>query len=73
LNEFGYFAAADPDAPLQSSRPGIFLAGACSGPTDIQGSRKEAMAVAGLVAEKSGEESRRRVRKRVLREAAVAP
>ena len=52
LNEFGYFAATGPDAPLEASRPGVFLAGACGGPTDIQGSRKQAMAVAGLLAQR---------------------
>ena len=52
LNEFGYFAAAGPDASLEASRPGVFLAGACGGPTDIQGSRKQGMAVAGLVAQR---------------------
>jgi heterodisulfide reductase subunit A2 len=50
LNEFGYFAGASPEAPLEASRPGVFLAGACGGPSDIQSSRKQALAVAGLVA-----------------------
>ena len=50
LNEFGFFAGAGPDALLTTSRPGVFLAGACSGPADIQGSRRQAMAVAGLLA-----------------------
>ena len=58
LNEFGYFAGASPDAPLTASRPGVFLAGACSGPTDIQGSRKQAMAVAGLLAQRLDENKR---------------
>jgi heterodisulfide reductase subunit A len=50
LNEFGFFAKAGPHAPLKASRPGVLLAGACSGPSDIQQSRKQAMAVAGLLA-----------------------
>jgi len=58
LNEFGYFAGAGADAPLEASRPGVFLAGACSGPTDIQGSRKQAMAVAGLLAQRLDENKR---------------
>ena len=59
LNEFGYFAGVSPDAPLTASRPGVFLAGACSGPTDIQGSRRQAMAVAGLLAQRLDENKRR--------------
>ena len=58
LNEFGYFAGASPDAPLTASRPGVFLAGACSGPTDIQGSCRQAMAVAGLLAQQFDEDGR---------------
>jgi heterodisulfide reductase subunit A len=50
LNDFGYFAGVDPDRSLESTRPGILLAGACGGPADIQASRKQAMAVAGLLA-----------------------
>ena len=50
LNEFGFFAKAGPRTPLEASREGFFLAGACSGPSDIQQSRKQAMAVAGLLA-----------------------
>jgi heterodisulfide reductase subunit A len=50
LNEFGYFAKSGLDTPLEASRPGVFLAGAGSGPCNIQGSRKQAMAVAGLLA-----------------------
>ena len=52
LNEFGYFAAAGVETPFESSRRGVFLAGACSGPTDIQGSRKQAMALAGRLAQR---------------------
>ena len=59
LNGFGYFAGAGPDARLEASRPGVFLAGACSGPADLQGSRKQAMAVAGLLAQRLDENKRR--------------
>ena len=52
LNEFGYFAAAGAHAPLQTCRPGVFLAGACGGPADIQGSRKQGLAVASVVAQR---------------------
>ncbi|NQU22025.1 MAG: CoB--CoM heterodisulfide reductase iron-sulfur subunit A family protein [Candidatus Nealsonbacteria bacterium] len=55
LNEFGYFAEPGPDAPLQASRPGVFLAGACGGPADIQGSRRQAMAVAAMLSQHLGE------------------
>lgn len=50
LNEFGYFGKSGLDTSLEASRPGVYLAGACGGPSDIQGSRKQAMAVAGLLA-----------------------
>ena len=65
LNEFGYFAGARPDAPLEASRPGVFLAGACSGPADIQGSRKQAMAVAGLLAQRLDEKGRQQASSRI--------
>jgi len=52
LNDFGYFAGAGSGARLEASRPGVFLAGACCGPADIQASRKQAMAVAGLLAQR---------------------
>jgi len=58
LNDFGYFAKAGLDTPLEASRPGVFLAGACSGPCNIQGSRKQAMAVAGLLGRRLSEDSR---------------
>jgi heterodisulfide reductase subunit A len=57
LNEFGYFAEAGLDRRLETSRRGVFLAGACGGPVDMQGSRKQAMAVAGLLAQRLGEPS----------------
>jgi heterodisulfide reductase subunit A len=65
LNEFGYFAGAGPDARVETSRPGVFLAGACGGPTDIQGSRVQAMAVAGLLAQRLDEGSRRQARSQI--------
>jgi len=71
LNEFGYFAGGGPDARLEASRPGVFLAGACSGPADIQGSCKQAKAVAGLLAQRFGKENGHQARSRVLRETAT--
>ena len=65
LNEFGYFAGAGPDARVETSRPGVFLAGACGGPTDIQGSRMQAMAVASLLAQRLDQGSRRRARSQI--------
>lgn len=70
LNDFGYFAKAGLDKPLEASRPGVFLAGACSGPCNIQGSRKQAMAVAGLLARRLGVDRRHRTRSRIAAEAA---
>jgi heterodisulfide reductase subunit A len=49
LNELGYFAA---NGPAETSRPGVFVAGACRGPTDIQGARRQGLAVAGVLARK---------------------
>lgn len=71
LNDFGYFAGGGPDAPFQTSRPGIFLAGACAGPCDIQGSRTQAMAVASLLARGLRKGTRREAGNRALREAAA--
>jgi len=65
LNEFGYFAGTGFGAPLEASRPGVFLAGACSGPADIQGSRKQALAVAGLLAQRIREVRPRETRSRI--------
>ena len=65
LNDFGYFAKAGLDKPLEASRLGVFLAGACSGPCNIQGSRKQAMAVAGLLARRLSEDSRRQTRNQI--------
>ena len=72
LNEFGYFAGGGPDAPLEASRPGIFLAGACGGPTGIQGSRKQALAVAGMLAERLGKTGGRLSGSRLPQESAIA-
>ena len=55
LNEFGYFAAGGVETSFESSRQGVFLAGACAGPTNIQGSRKQAMALASRLAQRLGE------------------
>ena len=46
LNEFGFFRAPEPGLPVLAGRPGVFLAGGCAGPADIQGSRKQALAAA---------------------------
>ena len=45
LNEFGYF-----DADIATADSGVFPVGGCAGPSDIQGSRKQALAVAARVA-----------------------
>ncbi len=45
-NEFGYPAANGDGPALTSSRPGVYLAGACAGPADIPLSRLQAMAAA---------------------------
>jgi heterodisulfide reductase subunit A len=65
LNEFGYFAASGPEKLVESSRPGVFLAGACGGPVGIQGSRKQAMAAAGLVAQWLDENGRQQASIRI--------
>lgn len=46
LNGFGFFENGESEVQVASSRAGIFLAGACAGPTDIQNSRKQALAAA---------------------------
>jgi heterodisulfide reductase subunit A2 len=53
LDDFGYFPA-ESGRLLETSRKGIFLAGACAGPSDIQGSRRQALAVAGLLSRRIG-------------------
>jgi heterodisulfide reductase subunit A len=65
LNEFGYFAGTRFGTPLEASRPGVFLAGACGGPADIQGSCKQALAVAGLLAQRIRDGSPRETRSRI--------
>jgi len=71
LNEFGYFAGRGPDTAVEASRPGVLLAGACSGPTDIQGSRRQALAVAGLLAQRLGEDNRRKATRQIPGESDV--
>lgn len=66
LNPFGYFASAPSGRPMAASRPGILLAGACSGPADIQGSRKQAMAVAGVLGQRFGRGARDATNSRML-------
>jgi len=71
LNEFGYFAGTGVDAPFEASRPGVFLVGACSGPADIQGSRKQALAVAGLLAQRTREPGPRETERRIPSESGL--
>jgi len=59
LDEFGYFPTRSEVLTLETSRPGIYLAGACTGPADIQGSCKQALAVAGMVASQLESETSR--------------
>jgi len=58
LNEFGFFTSPGGSPGLTTSRPGIFVAGACAGPADIQGSSKQALAVAARIANSARRESR---------------
>jgi heterodisulfide reductase subunit A len=46
LNEDGFFKQVSLENPVKSSRPGIFLAGTCSGPKDISNSIAQAMEAA---------------------------
>ncbi len=46
LGPDGFFALAEPEHSTRSSRPGVYLAGACSGPSDMAGSCLQAMAAA---------------------------
>ena len=48
-NEFG-FLAHSPDGATMTEQPGLFMAGACAGPTDIQGSRRTGLAAAAMAA-----------------------
>ena len=50
LNELGYFPANGSGRALGNGRSGVFFAGGCAGPTDIQGSCRQALAVATAVA-----------------------
>jgi len=50
LNELGYFAANGSDRAKTNGNSGVFFVGGCAGPTDIQGSCKQALAVAAQVA-----------------------
>ncbi|MGD9200646.1 MAG: FAD-dependent oxidoreductase [Chitinispirillia bacterium] len=43
LNEFGYLKHSHDNGAYCTSREGIYLAGACAGPTDINGSRMQAL------------------------------
>jgi len=58
LNEFGFFNSSGESPGLTTSRPGIFVAGACAGPADIQGSRKQALAVAARIVNSARREGR---------------
>lgn len=43
LNEFGFFEHSHENGAYCTSKDGMFLAGACAGPTDINGSRMQAL------------------------------
>ncbi len=49
-NEFGFFASKDDSGLITTQTPGVYLAGACAGPSDIQQSRLQAMAAARRIA-----------------------
>ena len=50
VGDDGWFAEKVPDFnPISTSRPGIFLAGACQGPKDIPDTVAQASAAAALV------------------------
>ena len=46
IGQDGFLALAEPGSSTRSSRPGVYLAGACAGPSDMAGSCLQAMAVA---------------------------
>lgn len=50
LNKLGYFPANGSGSAKTNGNSGIFFVGGCAGPTDIQGSCKQALAVATQVA-----------------------
>ncbi|MHC1567478.1 MAG: FAD-dependent oxidoreductase [Candidatus Syntropharchaeia archaeon] len=57
VNEFGFYECADEITnPVQSSVPGIFIAGYCKGPVDIPESVAEGSGAAACAAEVMGEE-----------------
>jgi heterodisulfide reductase subunit A len=43
LNEFGFFEHSHDNGAYCTSKEGLYLAGACAGPTDINGSRMQAL------------------------------
>jgi heterodisulfide reductase subunit A len=52
LDEFGFFADKNMlTAPVESSKPGIYVCGSCHGPRDIPESVAEASATAAKAAE----------------------
>jgi len=50
LNELGYFPTNGSGSAKVTGRPGVYFVGGCAGPTDIQGSCRQALAVATQVA-----------------------
>lgn len=50
VNEFGFVESAMEKGVIRTSIPGVYLAGACAGPADIQASRLQAMAAAWRIA-----------------------
>ena len=49
-NEYGFFTPAETNGDGQPVAPGVYLAGACTGPADIQVSRLQAMAAVKRIA-----------------------
>ncbi|MFX0103033.1 MAG: hydrogenase iron-sulfur subunit [Candidatus Hodarchaeota archaeon] len=52
-NEFGFFKSRDPLQELESTRPGIYLAGSCQSPDDISNSVAKALGAAALAANRA--------------------
>ncbi|RLG72667.1 MAG: heterodisulfide reductase [Methanobacteriota archaeon] len=46
--EYGFLKRVGDDSPLESSRPGVYLAGTCTGPKDILDTTADASGAAGL-------------------------
>lgn len=46
VDEYGFFQEADPNDPVLSPRPGVFLAGCCQGPKDIPDAVSQALGAA---------------------------